>query len=111
MANAQPFRTTPSLGPQLNEIFTGVPYYDQLGNITSPSYKLGNVEFGNDGAQYVLVQAGGAIAATATTGTQVSITPAGVATTGAGGFYSPVNTAITSGQYFHARKGAYNAVV
>lgn len=110
MANSQPFRTTPQLGPQLNEIFTGLPYWDNLAGITAPSYKLGNVEFGNDGAQYVWVQAGGAIAATVTTGTQVSITPAGVATTGSGGFYSPVNTAITSGQYFHARKGAYNAV-
>ena len=110
MANAQPFRTTPQLGPQLNEVFTGLPYWDNLAGITSPSYKLGNVENGNDGAQYVWVQASAPIAATATTGTQVTVTPAGVATTGAGGYYSPVNLAITTGQYFHARRGAYNAV-
>lgn len=110
MANSQPFRTSHNLGPQLNEVFTGLPYWDNLAGITQPSYKLGNLEFGNDGAQYVWVQAGGAIASTATTGTQVTVTPAGAATTGSGGYYTPPGVAITSGQYFHARKGAYNAV-
>lgn len=110
MANAQPFRTTPQLGPQLNEVFTGLPYWDNLAGITAPSYKLGNVEFGNDGAQYIWVQASAGIASTATTGTQVTVTPAGAAATGSGGFYTPPGIAITSGQYLHVRKGAYNAV-
>lgn len=110
MANAQPFRTTPQLGPQLNEVFTGLPYWDNLAGITSPSYKLGNVEFGNDGAQYIWVQASANIASTVTTGTQVTVTPAGAAATGSGGFYTPPGVAITSGQYLHVRKGAYNAV-
>ena len=111
MANSQPFRTTPQLGQQLNVIETTLPYYDLLANITQPSPKLGNKETGNDAADYVYVQASVLIAATATTGTQVTVTPAGVATTGAGGFYTPVNTAVPSGAYFWARRGAYNAVV
>lgn len=116
MANAVPFRTTPQLGPQLDEVFTGLPYWDsQLGLIDAatdvePSYKLGNVERGDDGGEYIWVQASANIAATATTGTQVTITfPAYTVATGAGGWYTPVNTAITEGQYFHVRRGARNA--
>lgn len=120
MANSQPFRTTPQLGPQLDDVFTGLPYWDMTGvtdggtvvsGVTSPSYKLGNVEQGDDGREYVWVQASADIAATATTGTQVVITvPAYTVATGSGGFYTPVNTAIVSGQYFHVSRGAKNAV-
>ena len=111
MANVFPFRTTPQLGPQLNEVFTGLPYWDNLAGITQPSYKLGNKEVGNDGADYIWVQASAAIASTATTGTQVTITTAGAAATGAGGYYTPPGVAIAQNQYFHARKGAWNAIV
>lgn len=111
MPQAQPFRTTPQLGQQLNEISAGLPYWDALAGITAPSPKLGNKEVGNDGADYVYVQASALIAATATTGTQVTVTfPAWTVATGAGGYYTPVNTAVPSGAYFWARKGAYNAV-
>lgn len=115
MANSVPFRTTPQLGPQLDDVFTGLPYWDMGINTAAadvePSYKLGNVEMGDDGGEYIWVQASADIAATATTGTPVTITfPAYTVATGAGGFYTPVNTAITSGQYFHVRRGAYNAV-
>lgn len=120
MANSVPFRTTPQLGPQLDDVFTGLPYWDAHGvvvdgtivsGVTSPSYKLGNVEFGDDGREYIWVRASADIAATATTGTQVTITvPAYTVATGAGGFYTPVNTAIVSGQYFHVSRGAKNAV-
>jgi len=111
MANSQPFRVTPQLGQQLNVIETTLPYYDLLVGITSPSPKLGNKEVGNDGADYIYVQASALIAATATTGTQVTLTfPAYTAATGAGGYYTPVNTAVPSGAYFWARKNAYNAV-
>lgn len=120
MANSVPFRTTPQLGPQLDDVFTGLPYWDMTGvtdggtvvsGVTSPSYKLGNVEQGDDGREYVWVQASADIAATATTGTQVVITvPAYTVATGSGGFYTPVNTAIVSGQYFHVSRGAKNAV-
>ena len=110
MANSVPFRTTPQLGPQLDDVFTGLPYWDLTGNITTPSYKLGDVERGDDGGEYIWVQASANIAATATTGTQVTITfPAYTVATGSGGWYTPVNTAITSGQYFHVRRGARNA--
>ncbi len=110
MANSVPFRTEPQLGPQLSDVFTGLPYWD-IGNVSSPSYKLGDVEQGSDGREYVWVQASADIAATATTGTQVVITvPAYTVATGAGGFYTPVNTAILTGQYFHVSRGAKNAV-
>lgn len=112
MANSVPFRTTPQLGPQLNEVFTGVPYWDQgLGvgtpaNGQGPSYKLGNKEVGDDGHDYVWVQASANIAAAASPGTQITITePAFTAAAGAGGYYAPV-AGVSSGQYFHARKGA-----
>jgi hypothetical protein len=120
MANSVPFRATPQLGPQLDDVFTGLPYWDLTGvqeagapiaGITSPSYKLGNVEMGDDGREYIWVQASADIAATANTGTQVTITvPAYTVATGAGGYYTPANTAITSGQYFHVSRGAKNAV-
>lgn len=120
MANSVPFRTTPQLGPQLDDVFVGLPYWDLTGiqgvtplsaplsGITSPSYKLGNRESGDDGAVYIWVQASAAIASTATTGTQVAITaPAYTAATGTGGWYSPPGVAVPSGAYFHARLGAY----
>lgn len=120
MANSNPFRVTPQLGPQLNSVFTRLPYWDMyhttksgvvVGGISAPSYKLGDVEMGNDGGEYFWVQASADIVATATTGTQVTITfPAYTVATGAGGFYTPPNVAITNGQYFHVRRGAYNAV-
>lgn len=118
MANSVPFRTTPQLGPQLDDVFVGLPYWDlsnvqgaggtTVSGITEPSYKLGNRESGNDGAVYIWVQASAAIASTATTGTQVAITaPAYTAATGTGGWYSPPGVAVPSGAYFHARLGAY----
>lgn len=120
MANSVPFRTTPQLGPQLDDVFTGLPYWDAIGpteagavvqGVSSPSYKLGNVEMGDDGREYYWVRASADIAATATTGTQVTLTvPAFTVATGSGGFYTPVNTAIVSGQYFHVSRGAKNAV-
>ena len=115
MANSVPFRTTPQLGPQLDDVFVGLPYWDLglgIGTPTgvAPSYKLGNVEMGNDGGEYVWVQASALIAATNTTGTQVTVTfPAWTVATGAGGWYTPPGVAVPSGAYFHARRGAYNA--
>jgi len=110
MANSIPFRTTPQLGPQLDDVFVGLPHWDPP-NVTEPSYQLGNVEMGDDGGEYIWVQASAAISATSTTGTQVTITfPAYTVATGSGGFYTPPGVAIASGTYFHARRGAYNAV-
>lgn len=122
MANSVPFRTTPQLGPQLDDVFVGLPYWDLTGvqgataiatplsGITSPSYKLGNVERGDDGGEYIWVKASADIAATATTGTQVAITfPAYTVATGTGGWYAPPGVAVPNGAYFHIRRGAYNA--
>lgn len=113
MAVTTPYRTTPQLGPQLDEVFVGLPYWDsQLGvgyTVTpSPSYKLGNVETGNDGAFYKWVQASATIAATASTGTQVTATTDGKAAAGSGGWYAPVG-GVPNGAYFHARSKAWNA--
>lgn len=118
MANSVPFRTTPQLGPQLDDVFTGMPYWDLAGvydgttvvsGISSPSYKLGNKEVGNDGHDYIWVQASANIAAAAAPGTQIAITePAFTAAAGSGGYYAPI-AGVTSGQYFHARKGVAGA--
>lgn len=113
------FRTTPQLGPQLDEVFTGLPYWDLSGvtdgativsGITEASYRLGNKEIGSDGGEYFWVKASAAIAGTATTGTEVTITyPAYTVATGAGGFYTPPDTPVEDDGYVHVRRGAYNA--
>jgi hypothetical protein len=103
------FRTTPQLGQQFDEV--GANYWDDLIGITIPSPKPGNKELGNDGAEYFYVTATADIAATATTGTQVALTyPAYTVATGSGGFYTPINTAVKSGDALWVRRGAYNAV-
>lgn len=111
------FRTTPQLGPQLDDVFNGLPYWDEhlgVGNALTDleaSYRLGNVEMGSDGGEYIWVQASANIAATATTGTQVTITyPAYTVATGSGGFYTQPGVAVLEGDYFHVRRGAHNAV-
>lgn len=108
MANSVPFRTSPQLGPQLNEVFVGLPYWDNLAGITEPSYKLGNRETGDDGSDYIWVQASATIAATASTGTQVTVTADGTAAAGSGGWYAPV-AGVADDAYFHARSKPWNA--
>lgn len=117
MPVSTPYRTTPQLGPQLDEVFTSLPYWDtQLGvsngaqatGTIEPSYRLRNKETGNDGADYIWVKASAAIAATASTGTQVTVTSTGTAAAGAGGWYAPV-AGISNGAWFHARSKAWNA--
>lgn len=117
MAVSTPFRTTPQLGPQLDEVYTTIPYWDtqngvsdgtQTAGTISPSYKVLNKETGNDGADYIWVKASAAIAATASTGTQVTVTFTGTAAAGSGGWYAPV-AGIASGAWFHARSKAWNA--
>lgn len=111
------FRTTPNLGPALDTVYAAMPYWDShlgvaSGGVTTAeaSYRLGDVERGSDGGEYFWVKASADIAATVTTGTQVTLTfPGYTVATGAGGFYTPVNTAILNGQYFHVRRGAHNA--
>ncbi|MGL4811904.1 MAG: hypothetical protein ACRCXM_09010 [Beijerinckiaceae bacterium] len=112
------FRTTPNLGPSLDVVYDAMPFWDSQLGISSggagtaeASYRLGNTETGSDGGEYIFVRASAAIAPTAGTGTQVTITfPAYTAATGAGGFFTPPNATIALGQYFHVRRGAHNAV-
>ena len=99
------FRTTPSLGPDVEQAAT-VYYWDQgvttPAGVQLPSYQLGSRVSGSDGCDYLHVKAGGNIAAN----TQTAITSDGtfVATTGGtSGFYTVA--AVTTGQFFHARKG------
>lgn len=112
------FRTTPNLGPALDDVYPAMPFWDSQLGVSSggvataeASYRLGNSEIGSDGGEYIWVRASAIIAATATTGTQVTITfPAYTVATGAGGFFTPVNKAVASGEYIHVRRGAHNAV-
>jgi len=102
-----PFRITPSLGPDVEQV--GPLYYDN--EQPGASYQLGSVVFGSDGGEYHYVQASANIAATANTGTEVIITfPANTVAAGSGGFYTKPATAITAGQRIHVRRGAWNAV-
>lgn len=58
MAATTPFRTTPTLGPDLWQTATQF-YWDQIAdpdNARDPSYQLGTTVVGNDGAEYVLVK-------------------------------------------------------
>ena len=112
-----PFRITPSLGPQVDTVYPSLPHWDsQLSVEGAPadavaSYKPGSVVRGSDGGEYFFVKASADIAATADTGTQVTLTvPAYTVVTGSGGFYTPPGVAIKNGEYFHVRRGAANAV-
>lgn len=101
------YRITPSLGPDVEQV--GPLYFDA--GQPGVSYDLGSVVFGSDGGEYHFVRASAAIAATANTGTQVTITfPANTVATGTGGFYTKPGTAIASGETIHVRRGAWNAV-
>ena len=111
-----PYRVSPDLGPQVNEVQSVIPYYDSQvgvssGTTTYASPLLGDKSEGSDGGEYYFVQASAAIASTANTGTQVTITfPGYTVATGSGGFFTPPSTTIASGQYFFVRRGAWNAV-
>lgn len=103
-----PFRTNPSLGPNLWQVIDNPSWYD--GRANGPSPQLGDWSVGDDGHDYIWVQASASIAAAAAPGTQVTVTePAMTAAAGAGGFYAPNSTvrptAIPSGARFWARRG------
>lgn len=106
---AYPFRNTPSLGPDLTQKFAPGAFYDGSA-ATTPSYQLGSVVRGVDGGEYFWVVATADIAATATTGTEVIMTPATKSiATGAGGFRTPPGLAVLTGECVHVRRGAWNA--
>lgn len=97
------FRTTPQLGPELEDVIpAGEVWFDIPGAGTLISPRLGNKEFGSDGLEYILVQAGGAIAA----GTQIAIDANFQATTGGTSGYGTQGDAVADGDYFWARQVA-----
>ena|SRR5690606_12575654 len=107
------FRTTPQLGPQLNDAYAGLPYWDGALGIsneatdTEPSYRLGNKETGNDGHEYVFVQAGAVLSP----GDDVIIDESTwVATAGGSdGLWEvpdDIGGDVPNGGYFHARRSS-----
>lgn len=113
-----PYRVSPNLGPQLDEKFTTFPYWDsqvgisdgsQAAGTISPSYKVLNIETGNDGAQYIWVKSSATIAPTAGTGTNVIVTSTGTAAAGAGNWWAPPAGVAAANTWFHARNKAFNA--
>lgn len=110
MANSVPFRTSPQLGPQLDDVFVGLPYWDLTGvqdadgdpvsGITEPSYKLGNRETGNDGHDYIWVQNGSTALAVSA---RVNVDADFVATADGSGVLQAPAVAVPAGAYFHAR--------
>lgn len=110
MPTTSPFRMTPSLGPDLFQVVkAGQSWYDKLG-----SPQPGDTAFGDDGREYLWVQATGTIAVAAAPGTQVSVTvnatdPRATVAAGAGGFYAPNSSYYTgtlvAGDRFWVAKG------
>lgn len=121
-----PFRTTPSLGPDLWQVVkANQVWYEGAGRgaagadqVASP--QTGTTAFGTDGHEYMWVQASGAITVAASgEGTQLALTLSGTpgadpfvtAIAGAGGWYAPTAViypapgTIATGDRFWARKG------
>jgi hypothetical protein len=106
---AYPFRITPSLGPDVTQKVAPGAFYDGQA-ATDPSPQLGSVVRGADGGEYFWVKASGTIAATSTTGTQVTLTPATkTVATGNGGFYTPPGLAVALNECVWVRRGAWDA--
>lgn len=119
MGTTSPFRTNPSLGPNLHQVVTADDVWYEgagrgaggAGQIGSP--QLGDTSVGDDGREYIWVEASGTIADAAAPGTQVALTVTApdniTAATGAGGFYAPPTTVygtdILVGDRFWAAKG------
>lgn len=96
-----PFRSSGQLGPGLEQKDASFFWDFQPGVDVSP--RLGNPEFGNDGHTYVLVRASANIAA----GGAFTINETTWNTASGTGYTVPAGAgAITSGQYFWARRDA-----
>lgn len=96
----EPFRITPSLGPDLWQSETQF-HWDTIGDPTGAgeaSYQPGSMVIGNDGHQYVFVKAGAAIAA----GGDVGINETTWVT--AAGATHEAPRAVTAGEWLHVRK-------
>jgi hypothetical protein len=117
-----PFRTSPSLGPDLHQV---VPadgaWYEGAGRGAAGagqamSPQTGDTCFGDDGREYMWVEASGTIADASSPGTQIALTvnaagsdPRVTAAAGSGGWYAPptsvYGTDILAGDRFWAAKG------
>jgi hypothetical protein len=119
VSTTTPFRMNPSLGPDLNQIVKK----DQVwyagagrgaagaGQIASP--QLGDIAFGDNGREYMWVQASATITVAADPGTQVAVTVTApdniTVATGSGGWYAPhtgfYSGTLVSGDRFWVAKG------
>ncbi|MBO9580326.1 MAG: hypothetical protein J7498_05495 [Sphingobium sp.] len=117
-----PFRMTTGLGPNLSQVVKNdQAWYDGPGRGASGtnqamSPQKGDTAFGDDGREYMWVEASGTIAVAASPGTQVTLTPGApgsdprvTAATGAGGWYAPhtgfYTGTLVAGDCFWVAKG------
>lgn len=119
MAATSPFRTNPSLGPNLSQVVKNDQVWYEgagrgaagAGQVGSP--QLGDRSVGDDGRDYIWVEASGTITVAASPGTQVTLTVTApdniTAAAGSGGFYAPHTGfyagTIVAGDRFWAAKG------
>jgi len=122
MPTTSPFRTNPSLGPDLFQVVKdGGAWYEGPGRLgnglgQAKSPQTGDTAFGDDGRVYMWVEASAAIPVIAAPGTAVTITTAAPGVTprvtvaaGAGGWYAPSTAFYTGtiaiGDHFWVSKG------
>lgn len=100
------FRTSPQLGPGIEDVITAPAWYDGQ-QIDTPSYQLGQIHQASDGHEYIWVKASAAIAAAAAPGTVVTVTePAFTAASGGAGGWNAPPAGVAINQFFHARRVA-----
>jgi hypothetical protein len=117
-----PFRMNPTLGPNLSQVVKNdAAYYDGPGRGAgginqAMSPQAGDTALGDDGRQYMWVEASATITVAASPGTQIALTVAAAGTdprvtaaAGAGGWYAPHTGYYTGtlvvGDRFWAAKG------
>lgn len=117
-----PFRMNPSLGPDLHQVVkSDLAWYEGAGRGAAGagqamSPQTGDTAWGDDGREYMWVEATGAITVAASPGTQVTLTvnaagtdPRVTAAAGAGGWYAPhtgfYSGTIAAGDRFWVAKG------
>lgn len=117
-----PFRMNPSLGPNLHQVVkSDQAWYEGAGRGAAGagqamSPQTGDTAFGDDGREYMWVEASGSITVAASPGTQVALTvnaagsdPRVTAAAGAGGWYAPhtgyYTGTLVAGDRFWVAKG------
>lgn len=117
-----PFRMNPSLGPNLHQVVKAdQAWYEGAGKGAAGagqamSPQTGDTASGDDGREYMWVEASGTITVAASPGTQVALTvnaadadPRVTAAAGAGGWYAPhtgyYTGTLVAGDRFWVAKG------